>query len=688
MMTDTRQDKVRKLFESRAKAETELQRLQEKNQDAMENKDRRVRVERLVTSCDEAMTKLFAKQEQLFELAGKTEDPSLVKQDLETWLYEVTTRNDEILKKARDYIDQCPPIDRASQSSTTVTKRKQPSKTSASRTSRQSRTSSQRQRDLLIAKQRKEEIERQNQAALRFAKQQQELEFERLQEEHELLRLRTDRLKKEQALRVEQLEEGNRKKLAEATLTELELTEDLSDSQSEFLDTVSQLAASTKADDTARVSEWVNNSPVATASDPTNAGISNPIAANGITAAQSSVNKGVPTTNPPPTIPVETPVAPPTVPTADNIPPTTGPGSIFYLPSTGPVQAPQSTTTSHGLNAASVTAMASAPLTTATSFPLSTVTVPANHFLPNLSAWTFPTGPSNPPVTVTPVTSSATVFPTVLPATSVAPTASPVIPVTAGGTVYYINPTSLATVPAPSSAPVPTTFPAVPSTATLLATPPFVTVPQPPATTSFTIQDLAQLLASSKRDHLPEWKPAQYSGDPIQWHEWFGQFKSAVDSAPLTDDVKLTYLNTLVSDIAEFAYCGTMYKDALKTLERKFGQPQTVVSAYRDKLANNPPVKMHNSDSIISYSAIVSSLVGVFRSLNYLQDLSSASLLGQAVQKLPPNLKEAWSMNTVKRNLDRPTLIHFNDWLKEKAEAHERKPPPVNQDPKKFLSLP
>ena len=124
--------------------------------------------------------------------------------------------------------------------------------------------------------------------------------------------------------------------------------------------------------------------------------------------------------------------------------------------------------------------------------------------------------------------------------------------------------------------------------------------------------------------------------------------------------------------IAEFAYCGTMYKDALKTLERKFGQPQTVVSAYLDKLANYPPVKMHNSDSIISYSATVSSLVGVFRSLNYLQDLSSASLLEKAVQKLPPNLKEAWSMNTVKRSLDRTILIHFNDWLKEKAEAHER----------------
>ena len=64
------------------------------------------------------------------------------------------------------------------------------------------------------------------------------------------------------------------------------------------------------------------------------------------------------------------------------------------------------------------------------------------------------------------------------------------------------------------------------------------------------------------------------------------------------------------------------------------------MTAYLDKLANEPPVKMHNSESIKSYSATVSSLVGVFRSLNYNQDLSSASLLGQAAHKLPPNMKD------------------------------------------------
>ena len=47
--------------------------------------------------------------------------------------------------------------------------------------------------------------------------------------------------------------------------------------------------------------------------------------------------------------------------------------------------------------------------------------------------------------------------------------------------------------------------------------------------------------------------------------------------------------------IAEIAYCRAMYKDSLKILNRKFGQPQAVVTADLDKLVNIPPVKMHNS---------------------------------------------------------------------------------------------
>ena len=64
----------------------------------------------------------------------------------------------------------------------------------------------------------------------------------------------------------------------------------------------------------------------------------------------------------------------------------------------------------------------------------------------------------------------------------------------------------------------------------------------------------------------------------VKWHEWYGWFKSAIDLQTLTNDVKLTYLKKLVIGkakikFADFAYFGLMYRNALRILERNFGQP-------------------------------------------------------------------------------------------------------------------
>ena len=129
----------------------------------------------------------------------------------------------------------------------------------------------------------------------------------------------------------------------------------------------------------------------------------------------------------------------------------------------------------------------------------------------------------------------------------------------------------------------------------------------------------------------------------------------------------MTYLKTLVSGKAKiaiegFAYSGALYRDALKALERKFGQPQAVVTAHLEKLSNYPAVKIHNSESIINYACAISSLIAVFQSLKYDADLFSSALLNQAVQKLPPNLKESWSLHTVKKGWLRPSFLDFNFW--------------------------
>ena len=132
--------------------------------------------------------------------------------------------------------------------------------------------------------------------------------------------------------------------------------------------------------------------------------------------------------------------------------------------------------------------------------------------------------------------------------------------------------------------------------------PPHPTPSAPSLDSADLIKQLADAITCKKNDPLPEWKLSQCNGDPLQWHEWFGQFKNSIDAQSLTDDVKLTYLKTLATGkaknaIAEFAYCGVMYKVALRTLERKFGQPQAVVSAHLEKLSSFPPFKLHNSET-------------------------------------------------------------------------------------------
>ena len=127
-MSDPVHEKVQKLFESRAKAEADLNKIQGEVAEAVNNAERRVRIERLVTYCEEALTKAFSKNEQLLEHAKKTSDPASLKTDLEQWLSDSTVQNDEILRSAREYIDQCPNVKWLSQSSAKTSEKVNPVK--------------------------------------------------------------------------------------------------------------------------------------------------------------------------------------------------------------------------------------------------------------------------------------------------------------------------------------------------------------------------------------------------------------------------------------------------------------------------------------------------------------------------------------------------------------------------------
>ena len=141
--------------------------------------------------------------------------------------------------------------------------------------------------------------------------------------------------------------------------------------------------------------------------------------------------------------------------------------------------------------------------------------------LPNPTVTTAPIVPTIPPPT-------QPTAPTFMPFPHMPTCAAPTVPVTAGGTVYYVPPATVTTPIVYSTVAQPTT--SLSPTAAAFVPAGTSTTTQPSAT-GLTIQDLALLLASTKKYRLPEWKLAQNNGDPVQSHEWFGQFRSAIDSA-------------------------------------------------------------------------------------------------------------------------------------------------------------
>ena len=763
-MSNSLHQKVKKLYAARSKREADLHAIHEDILHCINIQSRRVKVERLVTKCNEAFMTAVDKNEDLIAFAGKTEDPSALVPSLESYLEAMTTKNDKILASARNYVNSADDKVNEFQKPRASIRSRLPSIMTSSK------TSSQRKHDYVIAKKNREEIEKQDEAAIRLAKQKKQMELD-------------------------ELEENNRKRLAEATLQEFEFLDAFSKgSQSETTASARSSMRSVKA-----VQDWINtslalsfhneektsepqvmidppecpshnngktvedqNTEISRHSIPKNCRgnyiLSNETlqqlnpyytppenflaAANTQalyqahlraqmnqtgqqgTALPSITNQGTADSQPPSvhapgafSPPIQQPIPQQTFAPQENQNITTevfpnaqlqisqsrGPETsslpennsaqricpgqqINFVPRAPNATLPHFPTTNHPAPAINVPLHPSAPpsaniqqhnsepahpnvlpIPNPVFAPNLTAPIPhaplinlplvnnpfqnnnnpvnkavrsvaapvpnmpnipfGQNFVPNMSHWRFPQ--QRPSIVNQDTTTVNSLPPNVH--THIAPSSTHV-PLR-----IYQNSPPLIAMQLPSGAQqenlIATTSNVVPGLATPVfqSTYPYigptplswsglqVSAPAPPIPDNMSlIRELADAITSKKNDPLPEWKLAEFNGDPLKWHEWYGHFKSAIDSQSLTDDVKMTYLKTLVTGkakiaIAEFAYCGLMYKDALRTLERKFGQPQAVVSAHLDKLSSFPPLKMHNSDNIINYSAAISSLVGGFQ---------------------------------------------------------------------------
>ena len=191
-------------------------------------------------------TRVVNKNEELFDLAQKTEDPDAACKNIEKWLETVTKKTDEFIAAARGYINSV--HDKETAELYTF----HHSRSGSHMTS--SKRSSHRQRDLELSRLKREELEKQHEAKLRIARQ----------------RLEIEKQTKLRELEIEQPEEDHRKEVAAAALEEILLMTKSSADGSGTGKMSGLFTERSSVKSKKFVQDWVNSSPAGNMADVAN----------------------------------------------------------------------------------------------------------------------------------------------------------------------------------------------------------------------------------------------------------------------------------------------------------------------------------------------------------------------------------------------------------------------------------
>ena len=139
----------------------------------------------------------------------------------------------------------------------------------------------------------------------------------------------------------------------------------------------------------------------------------------------------------------------------------------------------------------------------------------------------------------------------------------------------------------------------------------------------------------------------------------------------------MSYLQSFVIGPAKECISGFLcnpnfYKDALNELNRRFGNPQNVVSALTQELEALQGPQANDHRALISYAAILRKIVQTFLAHGFNADLSATYLLKLARDKLPNSLKMKWSEHTIDNKIQNPGILEFSEWMDRQSRACEQ----------------
>ena len=206
-------------------------------------------------------------------------------------------------------------------------------------------------------------------------------------------------------------------------------------------------------------------------------------------------------------------------------------------------------------------------------------------------------------------------------------------------------------------APVPTEYtgPLVASTSAARSVPAGITATSMPAGVTHSSVASGSCLPSAMTHNpvctmpqvrLPKLNMKKFNGDLTRWSTFWDSFASSVHSNPSLSNIdKFNYLISLLESSAAEAIAGLTptdanYREAVSTLQRRFGNPQMIINRHMEALLNVPGVISHqDTKALRKLHDTVEAHVRGLKALKVPAQTYGTLLTSVLINKLPPELR-------------------------------------------------
>ncbi|XP_075150728.1 uncharacterized protein LOC142224831 [Haematobia irritans] len=170
-----------------------------------------------------------------------------------------------------------------------------------------------------------------------------------------------------------------------------------------------------------------------------------------------------------------------------------------------------------------------------------------------------------------------------------------------------------------------------------------------------------------------------FNGDPKEWPIFFSAFEQSSRIAGYSDEENLVRLQKSLHGKAREAVRNClmlpdMVPDIIRTLKMYFGRPECILKNVIDEV-RKISIQRGKLETLIEFAFAVKNICATIRASQLNDYLNNPTLLQELVDKLPSDTVLQWAMYS--KDIARPNLMHFSDWLYTVAEATCRVTVPV-----------